>query len=126
MSWSFMDPASRGNIDRVWRREAGGMLALAADPEVWEAPTGAGHWQVRDVIGHLVDTTEAYFPAFEAARGRGTVPEPLGLPGMAKYVDEGARTCGGCPGRSCWSGSGGIWTGCSASPASSPTTSGPD
>jgi uncharacterized protein (TIGR03083 family) len=97
MSWSFMDPASRGNIDRVWRREAGGMLALAADPEVWEAPTGAGHWQVRDVIGHLVDTTEAYFPAFEAARGRGTVPEPLGLPGMAKYVDEGARALRGVP-----------------------------
>jgi uncharacterized protein (TIGR03083 family) len=91
MSWNFMDPASRTNIDRVWRRESEGMFALAADPARWEAPTGAGHWQVRDVIGHLVDTTEAYFRAFDAARGRGTVPPPLGLPDMAKYVDEGAR-----------------------------------
>src|SRR5690606_27891416 len=72
MSWNFMEPASRGHIDRVWRRESEGMLALAADPAVWEAPTGAGHWQVRDVIGHLVDTTEAYFVSFDAARGRGS------------------------------------------------------
>jgi uncharacterized protein (TIGR03083 family) len=91
MSWNFMEPGSRGNIDQVWRRESEGMLALAADPGIWEAPTGAGHWQVRDVIGHLVDTTEAYFRSFDAARGNGTVPDALGLPDMAKYVDEGAR-----------------------------------
>lgn len=97
MSWNFMDPGSRGYIDRVWRRESDQMLALAADPEVWQAPTGAGHWQVRDVIGHLVDTTEAYFRSFDAARGEGTVPDPLGLPGMAKYVDEGARALRGVP-----------------------------
>jgi uncharacterized protein (TIGR03083 family) len=91
MSWNFMDPGSRGNIDRVWRRESDEMLALAGDPAVWEAATGAGHWQVRDVIGHLVDTTEAYFTSFDAARGKGTAPEPLGLRDMATYVDEGAR-----------------------------------
>jgi uncharacterized protein (TIGR03083 family) len=90
MSWNFLDPASRGNVERVWRREADGMLALASDPTAWEAPTAAGHWQVRDVVGHLIDTTEAYFRSFDAARGRGEVPEPLGLPDMAKLVDEGA------------------------------------
>jgi uncharacterized protein (TIGR03083 family) len=92
MSWNFMDPASRGHIDRVWRREAEGMLALSADPTAWEAPTRAGHWEVRDVVGHLVDTTEAYFRSFDAARGRAEAPEPLGLPDMAKLADEGART----------------------------------
>jgi uncharacterized protein (TIGR03083 family) len=91
MSWNFLEAASREHIDRVWRRESDGMLALVADPAAWEAPTGAGHWQVRDVIGHLVDTTEAYFRSFDAARGNGTAPDPLGLPDMAKYVDTGAR-----------------------------------
>jgi uncharacterized protein (TIGR03083 family) len=90
MSWNFMDPASRENIDRVWRRESEAMFALASDPAAWEAPTGAGHWQVRDVVGHLVDTTEAYFRSFDAARGDGTVPDALGLVDMAKHVDEGA------------------------------------
>jgi uncharacterized protein (TIGR03083 family) len=91
MSWSFMDAASRETIDRVWRREADGMFALASDPGRWEAPTGAGHWQVRDVIGHLVDTTEAYFRSFDAARGRAEPWAALGVRDMAKYVDEGAR-----------------------------------
>jgi len=97
MSWNFMDPASREAIDRVWRRESEQMLALAAAPQAWEAPTRAGHWQVRDVVGHLVDTTEAYFTSFDAARGVGTAPEPLGLAKMATYVDEGARALRGVP-----------------------------
>jgi uncharacterized protein (TIGR03083 family) len=92
MSWNFMDAASRAHIDRVWRDESDGMLALASDPDVWEAPTGAGHWQVRDVIGHLVDTTEAYFRSFDAARGRAEPWVALGVRDMAKHVDEGART----------------------------------
>lgn len=67
------------------------MLSLASPREAWDRPTGAGHWQVRDVIGHLVDTTEAYFVSFDAARGAGEAPGPLGVRDMAKYVDEGAR-----------------------------------
>jgi uncharacterized protein (TIGR03083 family) len=89
--WNFMDPQSKDNLLRVVRREAEQMLALAETPDAWEAPTGAGHWQVRDVVGHLVDTTEEYFGGFDAARGRGEASEPLGLTGMAKLVDEGAR-----------------------------------
>ena len=52
------------------------MLALASEPGVWENPTASGHWQVRDIIGHLVDTTEGYF----AGLGRGarrTAPCPM-------------------------------------------------
>lgn len=89
--WHFMDPASRSRLVEAWQREAAGMLDLARDPDRWEGPTGAGHWQVRDVIGHLVDTTEAYFTSFDAARGRGEAPEPLGVRDMSTYVDEGAR-----------------------------------
>jgi len=89
--WNFMDPQCKDNLLRVVRHEAEQMFALATPPEAWEAPTGAGHWQVRDIVGHLVDTTEAYFVSFDAARGRGEAPEPLGLVGMAKHVDDGAQ-----------------------------------
>lgn len=90
--WNFMDPASKGNLLRVIHQEAEQMFALADAPGAWEAPTGAGHWQVRDVIGHMVDTTEEYFAGFEATRGRGEANDPLGLTGMAQYVDDGARS----------------------------------
>ena len=43
------------------------------------------------MVGHLVDTTEEYFAGFDAARGRGEAKDPLGLTGMAGFVDEGAQ-----------------------------------
>lgn len=89
--WNFMDPASRQNLARVVQAEAEGMLALAADGSAWEAPTASGHWQVRDVIGHLVDTTEAYFVSFDAARGKGDPPTTVALADMAAAVDAGAQ-----------------------------------
>jgi uncharacterized protein (TIGR03083 family) len=88
--WNFMDYESKDNLLRVLREEASGLLALASDPGSWEAPTSAGHWQVRDVVGHLVDTSEGYFKCFDAARGAGTAPEALGVRGMDKHVDAGA------------------------------------
>ncbi|MGH8928974.1 MAG: maleylpyruvate isomerase family mycothiol-dependent enzyme [Acidimicrobiia bacterium] len=89
--WQFMDAASRSNLMRAWERESEGMFALASDPARWESPTGAGHWQVRDVIGHLVDTTETYFISFDGAQGKGKGPDAFPLRDMAKVVDEGAR-----------------------------------
>ena len=89
--WQFLDPASRGNLMEAWERESEGMFELAADPDRWKAPTGAGHWEVRDVIGHLVDTTETYFIGFDTARGEGEGPENLGLRDMALNVNKGAQ-----------------------------------
>ena len=95
--WSFMDFASKDNLLRTVREQSDQMLALASAPGVWEAPTASGHWQVRDVVGHLVDTTEGYFAAFDVARSGGTAPEPLGVRGMDQHVDEGALALRGVP-----------------------------
>ncbi len=95
--WQFLDPTSRDNLVRAWTREAAGFDELASRPDQWEAPTGAGHWEVRDVVGHLVDTTGAYFVSFAAARGEGDPPENLGLPEMAMWVDKGAQAFRGTP-----------------------------
>jgi len=88
--WTFFDFASKGNLLRTVREQSDGMLALASEPTGWEGPTSAGHWQVRDVIGHLVDTTEGYFTGFDLARSGDAAPEPLGLRGMNEHVDRGA------------------------------------
>jgi uncharacterized protein (TIGR03083 family) len=91
-TWNFMDPASKERLLRVLRREIDATFALAAPPDRWEAPTACEGWQVRDVIGHLVDTTEGYLPAFDIARNGGTAPAPLGLRVMARVVDEHAKS----------------------------------
>ncbi|WP_048876649.1 maleylpyruvate isomerase family mycothiol-dependent enzyme [Saccharomonospora saliphila] len=90
MSWNFMEAASRQNIDRVWRREAAEALDLVSDPSIWDEPTAAGHWKVRDVVGHLVHNTEGYLRAFEAARGGAEAKDPIDLHDMAKVMDSGA------------------------------------
>ena len=88
--WDFTDFASKDNLLRTVRQQSDDLLALAGEPGGWEASTASGHWQVRDIVGHLVDTTEGYFAGFDVARQQGTAPEPLGVRGMDKHVDDGA------------------------------------
>jgi len=78
-------------------RQSDEFLRLVSRPERWEAPTASGHWQVRDIVGHLVDTTEGYFASFDAAEGRGTAADPLGLTSMNEFVDQGALAFRGTP-----------------------------
>ena len=90
-AWNFMDYESKVNLLDAVRRESTAMFALAEEPEIWMAPTGAGDWQVRDVFGHLIDTTETYFVGFDAARKGTSPPESAPLRDMAAHVDRGAR-----------------------------------
>jgi len=89
--WNAMTYEGKDNILHVVRREAAQMMSLASEPGVWERQTGSEKWQVRDVIGHLVDTTEGYFVSFDAARGNGSVGEPYGTVPMAERVNEKAQ-----------------------------------
>ena len=73
------------------------MFAMVEQPETWESPTACEGWTTRDVVGHIVDTTEGYFRAFDAARGSGEVPEPYGLPLMSQKANEGATSFRGVP-----------------------------
>jgi uncharacterized protein (TIGR03083 family) len=90
-AWNFMSYESKANLLEAVRRESTGMFALAEESETWMAPTGAGDWQVRDVFGHLIDTTETYFVGFDAVRGDGDPPPLVPLVDMAVHVDRGAQ-----------------------------------
>jgi uncharacterized protein (TIGR03083 family) len=87
--WNFMDPASRANVMAAWRDESDRFFERVSNG--WQQRSACELWEVRDLVGHLVDTTEAYFTSFDAARGVGDAPEALGLTDMARYVDEGAK-----------------------------------
>jgi uncharacterized protein (TIGR03083 family) len=82
---------AKDNLLGVVRREAEGMFAMAEEPDAWERPTMPPGWQVRDVIAHLVDVTESYFVAFDAAQGGPAVPDAYGVKGMAARLDEKAQ-----------------------------------
>ncbi len=96
-TWNAMTPEGKGTILGVVRQEAEQFFDLVDSDAAWEAPTGAGHWQVRDVVGHIVDTTEAYFVSFDAARSHKEVGPAHGLPGMAARCDEMAQALRSVP-----------------------------
>jgi uncharacterized protein (TIGR03083 family) len=73
------------------RTERGKFYQIIDVPENWEAPTRSGHWQVRDLAGHLIDVTEGYLNRWDMAR-RGEPATPLGLLVMAQELDRVAMT----------------------------------
>ena len=68
------------DLDRKERAEFYKLL----DEAPWEGATASGHWQVRDLCGHMIDVTEGYLERFAIARAGQEAPAPLGLPIMKK------------------------------------------
>jgi uncharacterized protein (TIGR03083 family) len=76
------------NLDRDERAEFYKLL----DEAPWEGPTASGHWQVRDLCGHMIDVTEGYLERIAMARAGQEAPAALGLPIMASMLDEAAQS----------------------------------
>ena len=76
------------DLDRAERAEFYKLL----DQAPWEGKTASGHWQVRDLCGHMIDVTEGYLERFAVARAGKEAPAPLGLPIMAQKLDEAAQS----------------------------------
>jgi uncharacterized protein (TIGR03083 family) len=90
-TWDFRSPAAKARLLGLLRREIDEMFQLAAEPARWHTPTACPGWEVRDMVGHLVDATEGYLTAFDIARRGGSAPDPVGVAGMAEASDEAAR-----------------------------------
>jgi len=88
--WNPFNPACKANLRRVVRDEAESLFALAADPASWERGTASGHWQVRDILGHMVDVTEGYLERFAGTRAGSEVPVIASLREMSGILDQHA------------------------------------
>jgi uncharacterized protein (TIGR03083 family) len=74
------------DLDRAERAEFYKLL----DEAPWEGKTASGHWQTRDLCGHMIDVTESYLDRFAMARAGKEAPAGIGLVPMAKGLDDGA------------------------------------
>jgi uncharacterized protein (TIGR03083 family) len=90
-TWNFQDPASKDRLLSVLHAEIDAMFELTAEPARWHTPTACRGWEIRDMIGHLLDATGSYLTGFDIARHGGAAPEPVGVVGMAKASDRAAR-----------------------------------
>lgn len=73
----------------VIRTERQAFYDLIDDPDNWEVETRCEGWQVRDIVGHMIDTTEGYLYRWDMAH-KGEEPEVLNLLVMAEEVNKGA------------------------------------
>ncbi len=92
--WNAMTYEGKDTILQVVRNEADEMFALAGAPGAWDAPTACESWKVRDVVGHIVDTTEGYFRAFDTARSGAEAPAPYGLVVMHELAGRSGQEVG--------------------------------
>lgn len=54
-------------------------LVDKADDQGWKTQTACTEWQTRDVVGHMVDVTEAYLERWAMARSGKEFPTALGV-----------------------------------------------
>jgi uncharacterized protein (TIGR03083 family) len=90
-SWDYSDPASKPRVLEALQRNADDVFAVIAPAERWNAPTACAGWEVRDMVGHLVDALESFLAGFAHARDGTAPPEPIGAAGMADATDLAAR-----------------------------------
>ncbi|MEU7746308.1 maleylpyruvate isomerase family mycothiol-dependent enzyme [Nonomuraea sp. NPDC049158] len=95
--WDATSYEGKDTILRVVGDEAERLFALAEPEEAWEAPTACVGWTTRDVVAHIVDTTEGYLAAFDLVRSGGNPDAAFGLPGMGERVNEQAMALRGVP-----------------------------
>jgi uncharacterized protein (TIGR03083 family) len=88
--WDATTYEGKDTILRVVRQEAEAVFDMVAPADVWERETACARWSTRDVVGHLIDTTEGYFAAFDAARSNTDAAEPFGLAAMSQVAGDRA------------------------------------
>jgi len=89
--WDATNHAAKDNLLRIVRLEAEALFQMAGDADRWTAPTACPKWEVRDIVGHLIDVTESYFTGFHAAASGTKADEALGMKVMQERLDEGAK-----------------------------------
>ena len=92
MAINPMDYSAKDLVLDVVRTERGKFYQIIDVPQNWESPTRSGHWQVRDLVGHMIDVTEGYLTRWDMARRGDTSATSLGLLVMAQELDRVALT----------------------------------
>ena len=73
----------------VMRRDRKKFFDLVEDPKNWNVQTRCTEWEVRDLVGHMIDVTEGYLGRWDAAN-KGEAPGALGLQVMGETLNDHA------------------------------------
>src|SRR5919109_4635082 len=74
----------------VVRTERQAFYDLIDDPANWNVQTRCTEWEVRDIVGHMIDVTEGYLTRWESAR-KNEPRDTVGLLVMSRDLNEHAQ-----------------------------------
>ena len=85
-----MDYSAKNIVLDVIRKESGDFFALVDDPRNWNVQTRCTEWEVRDIVGHMIDVTEGYLLRWDKAH-KHEPAESVGLLVMASDLNSHAQ-----------------------------------
>jgi uncharacterized protein (TIGR03083 family) len=90
MAVNPMEASGKATVLDVVRTEREKFNRIVGVPENWLVQTRCEEWQIRDMVGHMIDVTEGYLSRWEIARAGGSAGA-LGLGVMAEKLNERAQ-----------------------------------
>ena len=78
MAINSMDYSGKDTVLDVVRTERANFYDIVDDPRNWNVQTRCTEWEVRDIVGHMIDVTEGYLSRWDMAR-KGEAAGALGL-----------------------------------------------
>src|SRR6266571_4937000 len=91
MAINSMDYSGKDTVLDVVRTERGNFFDVVDDPENWNVQTRCTEWEVRDIVGHMIDVTEGYLSRWEVARKGGSA-DAVGLVVMGETLNDHAQS----------------------------------
>ena len=86
-----MDYSGKDTVLDVVRAESADFFKLVEDSSNWNVQTRCTEWEVRDMVGHMIDVTEGYLTRWEKAR-KGEPIDTAGLLVMADSLNKNAQS----------------------------------
>jgi uncharacterized protein (TIGR03083 family) len=84
-----MAPEGKDTVLEILRRDMRKFFELVENPDNWYVQTRCTEWEVRDLVGHMIDVTEGYLSRWEVAK-RGESADALGLQVMGERLNDHA------------------------------------
>ena len=91
MAVNSMDYSGKDTVLDVIRTESDKFFVIVDDPKNWNVQTRCTEWEVRDMVGHMLDVTEGYLRRWDHAR-KGEPASTAGLLVMSDSLDKGAKS----------------------------------
>jgi uncharacterized protein (TIGR03083 family) len=85
-----MDYNGKDTVLDVIRKESAEFFNIVDDPNNWNVQTRCTEWEVRDMVGHMIDVTEGYLTRWESAR-KNEPRDSVGVLVMSRDLNDHAQ-----------------------------------